>query len=176
MSCVAPCCRRPATDPFGIACSVGCAVHCAAMPLLIAAAPAVGDSWSGGETAHLVLPPLGAGAAIWSMRSGVRRHGRPVVPVLAAAGVALPGVAVAAPHLPEGRSGGEHEAVCTVACCATVTEPLPDDGSAAAALRRAVPAPTPIGGGLLVLAHLVNLFARPRAVGPAAGGSAALPA
>ena len=179
--CPAPCCDRGPrghtgkADLFGIVCSVGCAIHCAAMPLLIAAAPALGGSWLGGETAHLVLLPLCAGAAAWTVRSGVRRHGRRSVPVLAAAGVSLLGAAVAAPHLLEGRSGGDDGAACTAACCAAFPAPSPDDGPAVAALRRAVPLLTPLGGGLLVLAHLVNLFARPPAVRTAAGGAVVLP-
>ena len=150
------------------------------MPLLIAAAPALGGSWPGGswlggEAAHLVLLPLCAGAAVWSVRSGVRRHGRRSVPVLAAAGVSLLAAAVAAPHLLEGRSGGEDGVACTAACCAAAPAPSPDDGRATVALRRAVPLLTPLGGGLLVLAHLINLFARPRAAHVAAGGATALP-
>lgn len=140
------------------------------MPLLIAAAPAVGGSWLGGEAAHLVLLPLCAGAAAWSMRYGVRRHGRRAVPVLAAAGVSLLGAAIAAPHLPEARSGGGDGVACAAACCAAAPEPSPGAGPAAVLLSRAMPLLTPIGGGLLILAHLVNLFARPRAVRPAAGG------
>ena len=185
--CPAPCCDRGSAsdtreedtgraDLFGIVCSVGCAIHCAAMPLLIAAAPAVGGSWLGGEAAHVVLLPLCAAAALWSVRSGVRRHGRRGVPVLAAAGVSLLGAAIVAPHLLEERSVGEEAVACTAACCAAGLEPSPGDAPAAAALRRAVPLLTPLGGGLLVLAHLVNLFARPRTVPPAAGGAAVLPA
>ena len=170
-----PRCRRCPGDLFGIVCSVGCAIHCAAMPLLIAAAPALGGSWLGGEAAHLVLLPLCAGAAAWSVRSGVRRHGRRSVPVLAAAGVSLLGAAVAAPHLSAERSGGEDGVACAAACCASTPAPSANDGPAAVLLRRAVPLLTPIGGGLLVLAHLVNLRARPRAAHVAAGGTTGVP-
>ena len=154
---VAPCCDRRRTDLFGIACSVGCAVHCAAMPALIAAAPALGHSWLGGEAAHLVLLPLCAGAAGWAVRSGLRRHGRPAVAVLAAAGISL----LAAPHLPGLFSDGGGAAACSSSCCGGASAPAAGVGPAAA-FSRAVPLLTPLGGGLLVLTHLVNLFARPR--------------
>ena len=96
------------------------------------------------------------------MRSGVRRHGRPVVPVLAAAGVALLGAASAAPFLSGGATADAETAGCATGCC-HVPASVPGDTSPAAFMRRAAPFLTPLGGGLLVLAHLVNLFARPRA-------------
>ncbi|QDT15032.1 MerC family mercury resistance protein [Alienimonas californiensis] len=163
--CEEACCRHAPTDLFGIVCSVGCGIHCAAMPLLIAAAPAVGGSWLGGEAAHLVLLPLCAGAAFWSMRSGVRRHGRRSVPWIAAAGVSLLAAGVAVPSLLNDGSAGEAAGggagACSAACCQSTAIASPEDGPAAAVVRFAVPFLTPLGGGLLVLAHLVNLFAAP---------------
>ena len=169
-ACDAACCRRDRADLLGIVLSAGCAVHCAAMPVLIAAAPALGESWLGGEAAHWVLLPLCAAAAYWSTRAGVRRHGLRGVPVLAAAGAGLLLAAVAAPAAlaasGAGAGPGPEPGACTAACCAAAAAPAPGDGPVAGAVRTAVPFLTPVGGGLLILAHLLNLFAPRAAAAP----------
>ncbi len=170
--CPAPCCggespgHAGGADLFGMACSLACAVHCAAMPLVIAAAPAVGGSWLGGEAVHFVLLPICAAAAAWSMRPGLRRHGRRSPTALAVCGVALLGAAVALPPLlaGPGETAGAAEPVgCAAACCA-VPPPAPAvaEPPIRHATRLALPWLTPAGGGLLVVAHLWNLLAPPR--------------
>lgn len=88
------------SDVVGIFLSVLCAIHCATMPLLIAALPTLGLSWFEQPWVHQVLFAgclLLAGNAVLR---GYRVHRRPFVPGVAAAGLALLAAsAFAFPHL-----------------------------------------------------------------------------
>lgn len=60
---------------------VTCAIHCAATPLFVAAAPA----FAVGETAEWALFGVTLVLVAWALTSGLRRHGnwRPALPILA---------------------------------------------------------------------------------------------
>ena len=115
---------------------------------------------------HLALLPACGMAAWCAVRSGVRRHGRRSVAVPAVGGVLLLAVAVALPHAPgvaaeTPEDSAEERAAattCASGCCHAVAPPAADDGPVVRTARVALPWLTPLGGGLLVLAHLFNLF------------------
>ena len=61
-------------DTTGACLSVACAVHCLAMPLLVAVLPLIGLGFFATERAELVLISGAIGLAIGSLAWGVRNH------------------------------------------------------------------------------------------------------
>ena len=61
-------------DTTGACLSVACAIHCLAMPLLIAVLPLIGLGFLASERAELVLITGAIGLAIGSLALGVRHH------------------------------------------------------------------------------------------------------
>ena len=61
-------------DTTGACLSVACAIHCLAMPLLIAVLPLIGLGFLANERAELVLITGAIGLAIGSLAWGVRHH------------------------------------------------------------------------------------------------------
>ncbi|MCY4552888.1 MAG: MerC domain-containing protein [Candidatus Poribacteria bacterium] len=63
-------------DTTGACLSVACAIHCLAMPLLVAVLPLIGLSFLANERAELVLISGAIALAIGSLAGGVRHHRR----------------------------------------------------------------------------------------------------
>ena len=61
-------------DTTGACLSVACAIHCLAMPLLVAVLPLIGLGFLANESAELVLITGAIGLAIGSLAWGVRHH------------------------------------------------------------------------------------------------------
>ena len=61
-------------DTTGACLSVACAIHCLAMPLLIAVLPLIGLGFLANERAEVVLILVAIGLAIASLAWGVRLH------------------------------------------------------------------------------------------------------
>jgi hypothetical protein len=79
---------RSLLDRLGAFGSLLCAVHCAAIPLVIALAPSLGVAgWLGG-TFELVFVIFATGLGLFSVAWGYRRHG-----AVRALGLLLPGLA-----------------------------------------------------------------------------------
>ena len=76
-------------DVVGMVCSCACAVHCAAMPFVIAWLPSLGLSWLADEGFHQWMAGICFLLAIVAVLPGYRRHRRRAVPVLAIAGVSV---------------------------------------------------------------------------------------
>lgn len=79
----------PLLDGLAISASLLCLVHCLALPLVIAALPALASLLRMPESVHLWMLAFAvpmSGLAVWL---GWRRHGRIVPVVLALAGLAL---------------------------------------------------------------------------------------
>ncbi len=176
-------------DWIGIMASIGCAVHCAAMPFVIAFLPALGLSFLADESFHQWMALACFLIAIAAFVPGWRKHRRKTPMAVASLGLVLitgaafglagdccaacatPGIAATGPT------------VCTDACCehcaaAEGTATLPPsterpsnklkssrqsaiDGKPEASGMQAFIAPfalwiTPLGGILLVCAHLLN--------------------
>ena len=62
-------------DMFGIVASVGCAIHCAAMPFVIAYLPALGLSFLADEAFHKWMALICFLIAIAAFLPGLRKHG-----------------------------------------------------------------------------------------------------
>lgn len=167
-------------DWLGIAASIGCAIHCAAMPFVIAYLPALGLSFLADEAFHKWMALVCFLIAIVAFIPGIRKHGNWIPVSIGAAGLAL--ITFAAFGL-----AGE----CCSSCSALSTVPVEElSGSIAAdtacsecadcdhcespatetsgsspslesdsqkdLLATLAPWITPFGGLLLVSAHLVN--------------------
>lgn len=166
-------------DWVGIVASVGCAIHCAVMPFVFAYLPAWGLSFLADEAFHKWMALICFLIAIAAFIPGLRRH-RNWLPVsVGATGLALitfaafglggeccPGCDAVATraNLESGKTGPEGCQTCDA--CASDNCKESDNPPAVSADRAvdsqqgvlAVIAPwiTPVGGMILVGAHLLN--------------------
>jgi hypothetical protein len=139
--------KRPVSEPgrwqagwwdwFGVAASVGCAIHCAAMPFVAAFLPMLGLSFLAETAFHKVMVIVCSGLALAAFLPGWSRH-RQLLPV-AIAGVGLALISLAAFAL---------EGNCCISC---TTIGWPKQWWTAF-----TPWITPLGGLVLVVAHLSN--------------------
>lgn len=86
-------------DGLAIGASVLCMLHCLALPLVLAALPAIAAQLGGGEGFHAAVLILALPTSAWALIGGWRRH-RAVLPLMiGAAGLMLmaAGVALAVP-------------------------------------------------------------------------------
>lgn len=146
---------RPRTDVAGIACSVGCAIHCAAVPVLASMAPTIGTGWMAGSIVHQLVALICCVLVVRAILPAWRQHRDNLVAVAAGLGLTL--LMLAAFVLPD-------------PCC----EPTKVMGwlgvpilgvndlnvlfgsSIAAKVLSLQPYITPAGGLLLIVAHLIN--------------------
>ena len=184
------------SDWAGMVASIGCAIHCAAMPFVIAYLPALGLSFLADEAFHKWMAFGCFAIALTAFVPGLRKHGRLTPVIIGSAGLVMISVAAfgfageccaacetGSASVSADTSNVSVNAVpsadaeaCTEACCphcasgdsdasAGVTD-KPDISSAdlsAGALPtpnqwmgRIAPWLTPLGGIVLVFAHLLN--------------------
>ena len=169
-------------DWMGIVASIGCAIHCAAMPFVFAYLPALGLSFLADESFHKWMALVCFLIAIVAFIPGIRKHGNWTPISIGAVGLALitfaafglageccsscsaasanPGSELSASVTP-GKACAECEA-CE--CCAALAANATGKGDSAVSSDNgdkdllAVLAPwiTPVGGLILVAAHLLN--------------------
>lgn len=163
--------RQVWADWLGMAASIGCAIHCAAMPMVIAYLPALGLSWLADEGFHRWMAAICFGLAALAFLPGWKKH-RSLVPFfLGGIGVLL--LSVAAYGLEEGccpscvdlqeqtvQEPACEDPTCT-ACdkdtgCDKEIEADPEEARSAGLLDTLTPLITPLGGVFLVLGHIVN--------------------
>lgn len=143
-------------DLLGIACSAGCAVHCAAMPLIASAAPAIGLSWLAGSLFHQIVAGLCCYFVIKAIVPRWRSHRNRAVALCAGFGLSL--LVLAAFVLPDpcceptSILGWIGLPLLTVAQLESMI-----GATLAQQLLLIQPYLTPIGGVLLVAAHVMNL-------------------
>ena len=177
------------SDWVGVVASIGCAIHCAAMPFVIAYLPALGLSFLADEAFHKWMALACFVIALTAFIPGLRKHGR-LTPV-AVASVGLVMISVAAfgfageccPACESAASGGSSAgesslaaststAACTDADCQLCASKNTSESAGGAGVssttlagsqQQASPwaaaiAPwlTPLGGIVLVSAHLLN--------------------
>lgn len=167
---------RPATvtshwrDSIGIIASVGCAIHCAAMPFVIAYLPAMGLSFLADEAFHKWMALICFLIAIAAFVPGIRKHGN-WIPI-SVASVGLIFITVAAFGLageccascsPATPAAGEAcvdceqcESSVTAVTEPTITERIGGPKAGNDLLATLAPWITPLGGVLLVSSHLMN--------------------
>lgn len=162
------------SDLVGIGLSVLCAIHCAAMPFLIALLPTLGLGLFEAPWVHQTLFVGCFALAMMAVLRGFRVHRRRRVPVVAASGLGLlaasafvwPAPCCASPVI---DSAGQTAACCEAGCCSAKPKVAETEGLSetqyAAGLSSAslsltdlwLRLMTPLGGGLLIVAHLLNL-------------------
>lgn len=91
-----PAARPRRADLAGLALSATCLVHCLALPMLLLLAPALGHWIALPEGTHAAILTLALPAAFVAMRGGWHRHRRSAPGLVAAAGLALLALGLAA--------------------------------------------------------------------------------
>ncbi|MGB7328850.1 MAG: MerC domain-containing protein [Rubripirellula sp.] len=163
-------------DRIGIVASIGCAIHCAAMPFVISSLPALGLSFLADESFHRWMALACFVIALTAFVPGFRQHRRWMPAAIAIAGLSMISIAAfgfagdccTACALPQTSSVA---ATCTNACCEHCAAEAATEQAASAItnadiatasiasqelVTRLAPWMTPLGGTLLVFAHLLN--------------------
>ena len=166
--------RRPRrvawTDGLGMLASIGCAVHCAAMPFVIAYLPALGLSFLAEDGFHQTMAIACFVIALFAFLPGLRKHGSFKPLVIGGVGVSMLSVVAfgwageCCPSCEE--SPAANVAVSKDACCPDCESPSETEciePPPAASVPKAagffgafLPWITPLGGITLVFAHLIN--------------------
>ncbi|TWT73339.1 MerC domain-containing protein [Allorhodopirellula solitaria] len=157
------------TNGLGMLASIACAIHCAAMPFVIAFLPMLGLSFLADESFHKVMVVVCLLLGAFAFVPGWRRHRRWLPSGIAALGLVL--IATAAFALEdeccascESKDASSVASLecCTDACCSSCEVASSTTASETPAVREAslvvplLPWITPLGGLLLVWAHLTN--------------------
>ncbi|MGD9633229.1 MAG: MerC domain-containing protein [Pirellulales bacterium] len=147
--------RQAWTDWAGVMASIGCAIHCALMPLAIAYLPALGLSWMADSTFHRWMAGACFLLAIAAFGPGWKCHRRMTPAVIGSLGVAF-------------LVGGSFlvEEVCCSRCAELPSKPGGEAAAAASGEDFDCCEPvesswtawmlTPLGGALLVAGHVAN--------------------
>ena len=165
------------SDWAGMVASIGCAIHCAAMPFVIAYLPALGLSFLADEAFHKWMAIGCFAIALMAFVPGLRKHGRWSPVAIGCVGLAMITVAAfgfsgeccAACNLQD-QQQATADGVCDDDCCPDCASkngvtPSTSDNQAAVRAKDSgnpssfawfVPWLTPIGGMVLVSAHLMN--------------------
>ena len=154
--------RASWADWGGMAASIGCAIHCAAMPLVLAYLPSLGLGWLADEGFHRWMAVACLVLAAAAFMPGWRRHGSFAPAVWGAAGLVLvTSVAfgleescctLCVPN--ESATSAEIDLDCALCQSDAGAESVSFiSGAVPAAI---VPFLTPLGGLLLVVGHILN--------------------
>lgn len=161
-------------DALGVTASVACAVHCAAMPFVLGALPALGLSWLADGLFHQLMFVVCLGLAVAAFIPGVLRHRNWTPIAIGGLGILIIGGAAfglegscCAGHAVPAAAAEVSVAACADSCCASPpsavaseppVEPLAnaEHPQVASLLGPFVPWVTPLGGMLLIAAHLMN--------------------
>ena len=163
-------------DFAGMVASVGCAIHCALMPFVIGYLPTLGLHWLATEEFHIWMALICFLLALFAFYPGLKRHGK-WLPILTGMvglsllmGSAFAGTDSCCPT-PEVESLSKtviSEKQCTAeACHACPSTVLGSQGASqiisepklakqATSFQFLLPWITPLGGLILVSAHLMN--------------------
>jgi hypothetical protein len=172
--------------------SLGCAIHCAAMPFVIAYLPALGLSFLADEAFHKWMALACFVIALTAFIPGLRKHGRLAPVVIGSVGLVLISVAAfgfagdccvscgngessanlaSASSSPRRATGALDTAnACADTCCPDCARETPGTRQTGSQLSSPAAAPqtqlswlgpivpwlTPLGGIVLVSAHLLN--------------------
>lgn len=171
-------------DLVGIVASVGCAIHCAAMPFVIAYLPALGLSFLADEAFHKWMALICFLVALAAFLPGLRKHGRWLPVGVGSAGLVLITFAAfglageccpSCEAVTNANAGiGTDSDLCASECehcehCEHCSGEASSEQIETASLEfntsksedkdlltRLAPWVTPLGGMLLVVAHLMN--------------------
>lgn len=124
-------------DTMGMIASIICAIHCALLPLAVWWLPALGSSWMVDAGIHRWMFGICLVVGIVAFVPGLRIHGHKLPVALGSLGLALIGIAAFASGIDSLSGGGEGGSLASIP----------------AGLLWWI---TPVGGGILVLAHYLN--------------------
>lgn len=152
--------HRAWVDWAGMIASIGCAIHCAAMPLVLAYLPALGLSWLADEVFHKWMAAICFGLAAVAFVPGWRRHGSFLPAVWGTAGLLLLTTSAFALEescclscvTNEAAASPATDLECTLCQSDGTTGPEEDSNFEVPFLSFV----TPLGGLLLVVGHIVN--------------------
>ena len=164
-------------DWIGVVASIGCAIHCAAMPFVIAFLPALGLSFLADEAFHKWMALACFVIALAAFVPGWRKHRRLTPAIIAVVGITvitsaafgMTGDCCAACDATTASAAvttTDPTVTCTDVCCELCSADAAEQDTLLAATPStanllAIPAwlspwVTPIGGLLLVCGHLLN--------------------
>lgn len=164
------------SDSLGMLASIGCAIHCAAMPFVIGYLPALGLSFLSDESFHKWMAVACFAIALAAFVPGFRRHGRWTPALIGSVGLAMISIAAfgfageccASCSVDTTLAKASINESCPDTCCPKcvptgVPSPLPAGIEVANQpavsqtwFEPLVPWLTPLGGLMLVGAHLLN--------------------
>lgn len=168
------------SDWIGMLASIGCAIHCAAMPFVIAYLPALGLTFLADEAFHKWMAVGCFVVAMTAFVPGLRKHGRLTPVIIGCVGLVMISIAAfgfageccAACESDVTSESMVTGAVCTDECCPHCADEdasgssIDSDASSPSLvtasvgslswLGRIAPWLTPLGGIVLVCAHLLN--------------------
>ena len=164
------------TDLIGVVASIACAIHCAAMPFIVGFLPAMGLSFLADDSFHKVMVGVCSLLAASAFIPGLRRHGRLLPLIVAIVGLtmisiaafALEGECCSSCDLPTSTVSASTASTdvqlgaepCCEHCTAEPGKPIVANAqpkiSNASFTSSLFPWITPLGGLLLVTAHLTN--------------------
>lgn len=171
---------RSTSDWLGMVASVGCAIHCAAMPFVIASLPSWGLGVLADEAFHKWMALICMVIAIAAFVPGWRKHRRMLPATVGGVGLALISLAAfglageccancVSTHAESSERGGIPDTGCQDSCCeqseqaiqGEVDQPVESLAGigqipSARFLSTIAPWLTPLGGLILVVAHLLN--------------------
>ena len=148
-------------DWVGMVASIGCAIHCAAMPLVLAYLPTFGLGWLASGGFHKWMALVCFGLAASAFVPGWRKHGSFIPAVWG--GIGLLFLTTAAFGLEDSCcascASGDHVAAVAVDdgcefCEASESETA--SSAATVSVASVTPFVTPLGGLFLVIGHIVN--------------------
>ncbi len=159
------------TDVIGVVASIACAIHCAVMPLIVGFLPAMGLSFLADDSFHKVMVGVCSLLAVSAFIPGLRRHGRRLPIIVAIVGLVMISIAAFALEdeccssceLTTSTSATEVQLGAEACCEDCIAEPgKPIVASVQPKITDTsitssfFPWITPLGGLLLVTAHLTN--------------------
>ena len=156
--------RTAWTDLAGMAASLGCAVHCAAMPFVIGYLPSLGLGWVAGHSFHQWMAGICAVIALMAFIPGFKRHRRWLPMMLGVVGIAFLSSAAFALEpcceycaSPDQAQQSDSLAASACASCDGCDSQPPTQietqTSSSGWLTKFI---TPMGGMVLIVAHLFN--------------------
>ena len=153
--------RKAWADWAGMIASIGCAIHCAAMPLVFAWLPTLGLGWLADAGFHRWMAVICTVLAAMAFIPGWRRHSSVLPAVFGGIGLLM--LTTAAFGVEESccsscPRGGESASAQVVECEMCTSVETDQEVSPRFELSQAslMPFVTPIGGLLLVCGHVLN--------------------
>lgn len=151
-------------DRAGLLASLACAVHCAAMPIVIGYLPSLGLSWMAGERFHQWMAVICAVIAFLAFVPGLRRHRRfaPIafgmvgIGLLTSAAFFFEACCASCETLQASTDTGCETCNALGETCDSVAATTASSETTILSFNSLTKYATPLGGCVLIVAHLLN--------------------